>query len=106
MYSEYTIILKLIPRASKKVNDGHAVLRPDEALARCVHSPRFASLTQPQPLSLEQVQQLLDDGSLLVEYSLGEKRSYVWAVTRTSIKSFELSGPICHARARRAACPH
>ena len=33
MHSEYTIILKLIPRASKKVNDGHAVLRPDEALA-------------------------------------------------------------------------
>jgi len=25
MHSEYTIILKLIPRASKKVNDGHAV---------------------------------------------------------------------------------
>ena len=28
-----TPILKLIPRASKRVNDGHAVLRPDDVLA-------------------------------------------------------------------------
>src|SRR3954449_1005596 len=33
MHSGYTTILKLIPRASKSVNDGHAVLRPDDALA-------------------------------------------------------------------------
>ena len=28
--------------------------------------------------------------NLLLEYSLGEERSYLWAVTPTSIKSFEL----------------
>ncbi|WP_375494227.1 CHAT domain-containing protein, partial [uncultured Nostoc sp.] len=54
-------------------------------------SPRYAALTQPQPLSLTQIQQqVLDDNTLLLEYSLGEKRSYLWAVTNKSITSYEL----------------
>jgi CHAT domain-containing protein/tetratricopeptide (TPR) repeat protein len=54
-------------------------------------SPRYAALTQPQPLSLEQIQQqVLDDNTLLLEYSLGEQRSYLWAVTNKSITSYEL----------------
>ncbi|MEH2114154.1 CHAT domain-containing protein [Nostoc sp.] len=54
-------------------------------------SPRYAALTQPQPLSLTQIQQqVLDDNTLLLEYSLGEKRSYLWAVTHKSITSYEL----------------
>lgn len=48
---------------------------------------------QPQPLSLEQVQQrVVDDDTLLLEYSLGDKRSYLWAVTKTSIASYEIAG--------------
>ncbi|NEU77767.1 CHAT domain-containing protein [Nostoc sp. UIC 10630] len=54
-------------------------------------SPRYAALTQPQPLSLVQIQQqVLDENTLLLEYSLGEKRSYLWAVTNKSITSYEL----------------
>lgn len=54
-------------------------------------SPRYAALTQPNPLSLEQIQkQVLDSDTLLLEYSLGEDRSFVWAVTSTSIKAYEL----------------
>lgn len=53
-------------------------------------SPAYAALTQPQPLGLKEIQALLDEGTLLLEYSLGEERSYVWAVTRTSLKSYEL----------------
>jgi CHAT domain-containing protein len=54
-------------------------------------SPRYAALTQPQPLSLDQIQQrLLDQDSLLLEYSLGDERSYLWAVTRTEVSSYEL----------------
>lgn len=56
-------------------------------------SPRYAALTQPQPLSLNEIQQtVLDDNSLLLEYMLGDDRSYVWAVTRTEVWSFELPG--------------
>src|SRR5439155_18553054 len=54
-------------------------------------SPRYAALTQPAPLGLKQIQaEVLDPDTLLLEYSLGEERSYLWAVTPTSIKSFEL----------------
>lgn len=54
-------------------------------------SPRYAALTQPVPLSLKEIQQqVLDDDTLLLEYSLGEERSYLWAVTPASINSFVL----------------
>jgi CHAT domain-containing protein/tetratricopeptide (TPR) repeat protein len=53
-------------------------------------SPQYAALTQPQPLGLKEIQQQLDQDTLLLEYSLGEERSYVWAVTPTSLKTYEL----------------
>lgn len=53
-------------------------------------SPRYAALTQPQPLSLKEIQQVLDKDTLLLEYAVGEERSYLWAVTQTSVTSFEL----------------
>ncbi|NJK70578.1 MAG: CHAT domain-containing protein [Microcoleus sp. SU_5_3] len=54
-------------------------------------SPRYAALTQPQPLTLAQIQQqIVDENTILLQYSLGEDRSYLWAVTKTSITSYEL----------------
>ena len=54
-------------------------------------SPAYATLTQPQPLSVKEVQQsLLDSDSLLLEYALGGERSYVFAVTQDSIAAFAL----------------
>ncbi|HEY0406301.1 MAG TPA: tetratricopeptide repeat protein [Pyrinomonadaceae bacterium] len=53
-------------------------------------SPRYAQLMQPQPLGLASVQQLLDDNTLLLEYALGDKRSYLWAVTRSGIEGYQL----------------
>ena len=54
-------------------------------------SPRYAALTQPQPLGLAEIQQqALDEDTLLIEYALGEKRSYLWLVSQRSIDSYEL----------------
>src|SRR4029450_10117345 len=54
-------------------------------------SPRYAALTQPQPLGLTEIQQqALDEDTLLLEYALGEERSYLWLVSQRSIDSFEL----------------
>jgi CHAT domain-containing protein len=54
-------------------------------------SPRYAALTQPQPLTLTQIQQqILDENTILLQYSLGKDRSYLWAVTKTSITTYEL----------------
>jgi CHAT domain-containing protein len=41
-------------------------------------------------LRASEIQQMLDDETLLLEYWLGEEQGYVWAVTRTSIASFNL----------------
>jgi CHAT domain-containing protein/predicted negative regulator of RcsB-dependent stress response len=54
-------------------------------------SRRYAALTQPQPLTLVEIQrQALDADTLLLEYSLDDERSFLWAVTPTSITSYEL----------------
>jgi CHAT domain-containing protein len=54
-------------------------------------SKSYAALKQPQSLTLKKIQQqLLDDNTLLLEYALGEKRSYLWAVSRTSVTSYVL----------------
>jgi tetratricopeptide (TPR) repeat protein len=56
-------------------------------------SPRYAALRQPQTLTLVEIQkQVLDPDTLLVEYELGEKRSFLFAVTPAEIKSFVLPG--------------
>jgi CHAT domain-containing protein/Tfp pilus assembly protein PilF len=54
-------------------------------------SPRYDALTQPVPLNLTEIQQqALDADTLLLEYALGEERSFLWAVTQTSISAYEL----------------
>jgi CHAT domain-containing protein len=53
-------------------------------------SPAWAALTRPQPVSAAEIQALLDPGTLLLSYSLGEPRSHLFAVTPGSIASFEL----------------
>ena len=55
-------------------------------------SPQYSALTQPQPLGLKEIQQQLDADTLLLEYSLGKERSYLWAVGRDSLKSYVLPG--------------
>jgi len=53
-------------------------------------SPRYAGLTHPESLSVEAIQRLLDPDQMLLEYAFGEERSYLWEVTRQSVKSHEL----------------
>ena len=54
------------------------------------NSPQYAALTQPQPLGLKEMQQQLDPDTVLLEYSLGVTRSFLWVVTPSSLKTFEL----------------
>jgi CHAT domain-containing protein/tetratricopeptide (TPR) repeat protein len=54
-------------------------------------SPHYSGLTQPSPLDLGQIQvSVLDSDTLLLEYALGEQRSYVWAVTTSGFESYTL----------------
>ncbi|HEU4870837.1 MAG TPA: CHAT domain-containing tetratricopeptide repeat protein [Pyrinomonadaceae bacterium] len=54
-------------------------------------SPQYTALIQPVPPTLEETQRrVLDGETLLLEYSLGEQRSFLWAVTPDSIKTYVL----------------
>ncbi|MBE9226824.1 tetratricopeptide repeat protein [Phormidium sp. LEGE 05292] len=74
----------------QKINNLLEQLKQLEAQIR-INSPRYADLKYPQPLNLQQIQQqVLDDDTLLLQYSLGEDRSFLWAVTKNSITSYVL----------------
>lgn len=54
-------------------------------------SPRFAELTQPQTTSVEDIQtRLLDDDTVLLEFALGKRQSWLWAVTAKETLAFQL----------------
>ncbi|WP_445304490.1 CHAT domain-containing protein [Microcoleus sp. Pol7_B2] len=54
-------------------------------------SPRYAALTHPQPLTLTEIQkQILDENTILLQYSLGTNRSYLWVVSQKQLTSYEL----------------
>jgi len=56
-----------------------------------LNSPEYAALTQPKLLSAQAVQQqLLDSGTVLLEYSLGKEGSYVFVVTPDSLTAYPL----------------
>jgi CHAT domain-containing protein len=56
-------------------------------------SPAYAALTQSHPLSVPEIQrQVLDAETLLLEYHLGGKQSFVWAVTSDRLAAFPLPG--------------
>jgi CHAT domain-containing protein/tetratricopeptide (TPR) repeat protein len=59
-------------------------------------SPQYSAMTQPQPLSLKEIQQqVMDADTVLLEYALGEERSYLWTITpgpvsASGLRSYEL----------------
>jgi len=53
-------------------------------------SPAYAALTQPQTASLKEIQQTLDEHTTLLEFKLGEDRSFLWTISQTEFHAFEL----------------
>ncbi|HEY0556505.1 MAG TPA: tetratricopeptide repeat protein, partial [Thermoanaerobaculia bacterium] len=56
------------------------------------HDPRFAAFSAPQPVSPEEIYSSLEPGTMLLEYSLGDERSFLWAIEAGRIRSFVLPG--------------
>jgi len=52
--------------------------------------PLYAAAAAPPTLSVKDISRQLDPGTLLLEYSLGEEQSYLWAVGADSFQSFVL----------------
>jgi CHAT domain-containing protein len=67
-------------------------------------SPHYAALKLPQPLKLEEIQRevVTTPDTMLLEIAVGEERSYLWAVTATTLWSFQLpSKAVLEAAGRR-----
>ena len=55
-------------------------------------SPRYADLWQATPTTVGQLQGCLGADTALLEFSLGESRSYLWVVTHDALETFVLPG--------------
>lgn len=53
-------------------------------------NPRYAGLQYPQPLKLADAQALIDKDTVLMEYFVGKKGSFCFAITRDDAKAFTL----------------
>ncbi|MEH2242089.1 CHAT domain-containing tetratricopeptide repeat protein [Nostoc sp.] len=82
--------VQLVATTKQQIED---LLKQQQDLKANIRANNFeyAALKYPQPLTLPQIQQQLDQGSLLLQYSLGKERSYLWVVTPNSLKSYELA---------------
>lgn len=89
-----------VDREIRRLLDGLERVNAEIRLA----SPRYTELTQPRPSRLAEIQRrVVDRDTLLLEYSLEEERSYLWAVTPETLDSFELPPrAVLEGKARRA----
>jgi len=53
-------------------------------------NPQFSAVSQPRDFSFGEAQKLLDENTAFLEFSLGEKQSYAWLISRTSVKLAKL----------------
>jgi CHAT domain-containing protein len=51
-------------------------------------SPAYAQLQAPPPPKIQEIQQQIDPDTLLLQYSLGEERSYLWLLSSTTLKVY------------------
>lgn len=71
-----------VDAASRRLDDARARLRAAD--------PRFAELAHPTPPSIAALQPLIDDGTAVFEYWLGDSASYLWRVTKSGVRHFAL----------------
>lgn len=110
-----SLLMELHRRDPEAGYDARALLASEEARARTLldlldearveTGPRGAELSGTRAMTLREIQrQVVEPGSLLLEYYLGRERSFLWAVTPGTIESFELPPrEVLETEARRAA---
>ncbi len=103
------LLMDLCRREPRAGYGDRALTASEEARARTLLDLLAAADVQAAGsgtvLTAREIQrQVVEKGTLLLEYSLGEERSFLWAVTPGSIESFELPARrVLEGEARRAA---
>ncbi|MEO6192004.1 MAG: tetratricopeptide repeat protein, partial [Thermoanaerobaculia bacterium] len=81
------------PLAAIEVKIRGLLTRLDVLRTRMRGQSRIAELAPPAPLTIGEIQKrLVDVNTLLLVYSLGEERSYLWTVSPRKIESYTLPG--------------
>ncbi len=94
------------PADKARLDEAQADLRKasqEHRSARQLLEARRSSPLLSRPAVLEEIRTgLLDEESLLLAFSLGRERSYLWALTDDSLRSFQLApGPELESQARQ-----
>lgn len=83
---------KQLEAAEKEIAELVSGLQQLHAQIRAA-SPGYAALVRPSPLSAAEIQRsILDGDTVLLEYAIGEERSYLWALRPDSITGHRLPG--------------
>jgi len=79
-------------RATLQGQIDEASRRLDEVRGRIrAANPRYAELTHPAALRLDEIQRdLIGENASVLEYWLGEQQSYLWLATRDAVRAFVL----------------
>jgi CHAT domain-containing protein/tetratricopeptide (TPR) repeat protein len=80
------------PRAEDLDQEIDAILAEMDTVESTIRGQdrRFAEFSAPKPISVEEISGWLEPGTTLLEYSLGEERSFLWALDAGRIRSFSL----------------
>jgi CHAT domain-containing protein/Tfp pilus assembly protein PilF len=94
-YRQRTQLLSGKPTAeqtAKITNEINALTTESENLQVKIRreNPHYADLTFGAAVSAREIQNLLDDQTVLLEYKLGSARSFLWLVTKNSVEIFTL----------------
>lgn len=86
------LLMDLHRREPRAGHDARALAASEQARARSLLDLLAGSgAAQARPLTVPEIQrEVADGGTLILQYTLGRERSFLWAVTPDSLTSFEL----------------
>ncbi|MEZ5344173.1 MAG: CHAT domain-containing protein [Pyrinomonadaceae bacterium] len=73
-----------IAKVESEINDLNSEIQALQGRIRR-ENPKYSDLTQGRTVYLAEIQNLLDDETVFIEYKLGEKRSFAWIVTKNAV---------------------
>ncbi|MBI4750529.1 MAG: CHAT domain-containing protein [Acidobacteria bacterium] len=96
-YAAWTELLGKVHKVDQEVKLKRDIQSTESALQQLdakirETSPKYAALTQIQPLTTDQIQQVISADTQLVEYSFREVNSYAWVVTPNNLAYVVLPG--------------
>ncbi|MEH2389119.1 MAG: tetratricopeptide repeat protein [Nostoc sp.] len=83
---------ELITKTKQEITN---IIQESQSISEKIRAtnPERAELIDPKDvLELSGIQQQLDQDTVMLQYSLGKERSYLWVVTPNSLQSYELPG--------------